>query len=116
MIGLDRDDWGKMFAYSGTGINDLGYYHGCVKIGSRARYALFKPSDVAVLSLCGPKSCEKDDYYRLFESFVSNAKANHTIPPVDLDYQLPEFPPSILHLIDASEELRANMEIIFSED
>jgi hypothetical protein len=68
-----------MVAYSGTGINDLGYYTGCKKT-DKARYVLFKPLNFAVISFCGPKVCEKDDYQVLIDKFT--AVPNFTDPDI----------------------------------
>lgn len=40
IVNDDRDDYGKMVAFSGAGINDLGDYHGCKDIDI-ANYVLF---------------------------------------------------------------------------
>jgi hypothetical protein len=49
VFAFERTKYGKMAAYSGLGINDLGYYEGCQDI-SIAKYVLLIPQDKATLA------------------------------------------------------------------
>jgi len=56
-----------MAAYSGLGLNDIGYYERCINVDI-ANYVLLWPMPNGCLAFWGPAACKEEDYLRIIHS------------------------------------------------